>query len=189
VTAGNLQNPSDHYLLMDERVIPKRATGPAGAGGEMEDATLVRLARDGAREAFDTLLERHWDLLIALCRRTLGDDDLAHDAAQEATLQALLGLDRLRLAASFGPWLAGIGLNICRDWLRYRAGDAWSWEALRGGAVLREPVDWQPGPDARAEAADLLGAGAASGGRASPGTARGRAALLPGRPDVRRDGR
>jgi DNA-directed RNA polymerase specialized sigma24 family protein len=32
---------------------------------------------------------------LALCRRALGDPALAEDAVQEASLQALLNLDRL----------------------------------------------------------------------------------------------
>jgi len=139
----------------ERRVTGGRATGPGTEGGEQEDAALVRLAREGDRAAFATLLSRHWELLLALCRRTLGDPELAHDAAQEAALQALLGLDRLRQAASFGPWLGGIGLNVCRSWLRYRPRDTWSWEALQGGRLALELPDDRPDPGALAEAADL----------------------------------
>jgi len=119
------------------------------------DAALVQQARAGDRTACSILFERHWDLLLSLCVRTLGDADLAHDAAQEATVQALLSLDRLRRPESFGPWLAGIGLNVCRSWLRYRPRDAWSWEAIQGGSLANEPVDWRPDPAELAEAADL----------------------------------
>jgi RNA polymerase sigma-70 factor (ECF subfamily) len=120
------------------------------------DAVLVRRARAGDKEAFATLLGRHRPLLLALCRRICGDPALAEDAAQEATLQALLGLDHLRHAEQFGPWLGGIGLNICRRWLRDRSYEAWSWEALYGGRQVQEPVDWSAGPEDVAEAADLV---------------------------------
>jgi RNA polymerase sigma factor (sigma-70 family) len=133
----------------------ERVTRPGLTGGEHEDAALVRLARDGDRAAFATLFSRHWELLLALCQRTLGDADLARDAAQEAALQAMLGLDRLRRPVSFGPWLGGIGLNVCRSWLRYRPQGAWSWEALQGGRLALELPDQRPDPQALAEAADL----------------------------------
>jgi RNA polymerase sigma factor (sigma-70 family) len=120
------------------------------------DAVLVRLARAGDKEAFTTLLGRHRPLLLALCRRMCSDPVLAEDAAQEAMLQALLGLDHLRHAEQFGPWLGGIGLNICRRWLRDRSYEAWSWEALYGGRRVQEPVDWSAGPEDVAEAADLV---------------------------------
>jgi RNA polymerase sigma factor (sigma-70 family) len=119
------------------------------------DAALVQRARAGDRGACSILFERHWDLLLSLCIRALGDADLARDAAQEATIQALLSLDRLRRSESFGSWLGGIGLNVCRSWLRYRPRDAWSWEAIQGGRLADEPLDWRPDPAELAEAADL----------------------------------
>src|SRR5919201_833367 len=97
-----------------------------------DDATLVHAAREGNREAFALLLDRHRPLLLALCRRMMGNADLAQDVAQEAALQAFLSLDRLRRAEQFGSWLSGIGLNICRHWLRRRSRDDTSWEDLCG---------------------------------------------------------
>src|SRR5215217_2042438 len=118
------------------------------------DAALVEAALGGDKDAFAALLIRHRPLLIALCLRTTGDPHLAEDATQEAALQALLGLDRLRHRDRFGPWLAGIGLNVCRRWLRQRMRDAWSWEAVVGGALLPEPIDPAPGPEEEETAAD-----------------------------------
>jgi RNA polymerase sigma-70 factor (ECF subfamily) len=119
------------------------------------DVTLVDRARSGDRGAFALLLDRHRPVLLALCRRALGDALLAEDAAQEASLQAFLSLDRLERDARFGPWLHGIGLNICRRLLRLRSRDLWSWEALLGGGYGDEPADRGPGPAEIVEEADL----------------------------------
>lgn len=119
------------------------------------DSALVEAARDGDRAAFAALLARHQPLLLAMCRRGLGDDDRAEDAAQEAVLQALLSLDRLRQPEQSGSWLVGIGLNVCRRWQRGQGREAWSWEAMLGGGRLPEPVDATPGPADLAEAAEL----------------------------------
>ncbi len=97
------------------------------------DSSLVLASLSGDKEAFVLLLERHRALLFALSRRMLGDFGLAEEAVQEASLQAMLNLDRLRKPDRFGAWLAGIGLNICRRWLEERARDCWSWEAIAGG--------------------------------------------------------
>lgn len=94
------------------------------------DEVLVQAARGGDMVAFALLLVRHRPVLLALCRRTLSDPILAEDAVQEASLQALLTIDRLHQADRFGSWLAGIGLNVCRMWLRARTRDCWSWDAL-----------------------------------------------------------
>src|SRR5215213_6662214 len=119
------------------------------------DASLVWAARGGDRAAFGVLLARHRPLLRAMCRRALGDDDRAEDAAQEAVLQALLSLDRLRQPERFGSWLVGIGLNVCRRWHRDQGQHTWSWEAMLGGRRLPEPIDTTPGPVDLTEAAEL----------------------------------
>lgn len=110
------------------------------------DAQLVLAARAGDKGAFAHLLTRHRALLVAVCRRALADPVSAEDIVQEASLQALLGLGRLRHPTQFGPWLAGIGLNLCRDWRRRRVREGRSWAALWD----REP----PGEYAAVGAAD-----------------------------------
>jgi len=103
-----------------------------------DDVSLVLSARGGDADAFAMLLARHRPTLLALCQRTLGDSVLAEDAAQEASLKALLNLDRLDQADRFGPWLVGIGLNVCRMWTRARGHDNWSWDALSKAAESYE---------------------------------------------------
>ena len=123
---------------------------------ETDESALVLAARAGDKTAFTALLARHRPLLLRLCERALGDPFAAEDAAQEASLQALLSLDRLRCTEQFGAWLAGIGLNICRRWLRAHAHEAWSWDALVGGQRRPEPLTWQDDPVAHVEAADVV---------------------------------
>src|SRR6266545_6636693 len=100
------------------------------------DKELVDAARAGDRAAVSLLVERHRPLLLAVCRRMTCDPQAAEDAAQEAVLQALLHLDRLRRPERFGQWLVGIGLNVCRHWLRERGRGPESWEVLVGGGWL-----------------------------------------------------
>jgi RNA polymerase sigma factor (sigma-70 family) len=111
------------------------------------DATLVAAARDGDRRAFAALVERHYALLLATCRRAAGDPEVAGDAAQEAVVTALLGLERLRHDERFAAWLIGIGLNLCRRALQDRA----RWARLDGA----EPAAGGPGPQEAAEAAAI----------------------------------
>lgn len=119
------------------------------------ECPLASAALAGDRAAFGVLVSQHRPLVLALCQRMLGDRDAAEDAVQDAILQALIHLSGLRSPAQFGPWLAGIGLNICRRRLRQRTRDAWSYEAALGGRWVSEPLDWRDGPEELAEAADL----------------------------------
>jgi len=110
-------------------------------GYELQDRELVQLARGGERAAFATLIDRHYPALRSTCRRALGDGDLAGDAAQQATLTAMLGLGRLRDDERFGSWLIGIGLNVCRSMLRSRARQARGAEPPSdGGSAAADPV-------------------------------------------------
>lgn len=123
-----------------------------------DDAELVMAARHGDREALSLLISRHRPHLLASCRRALGDAGLAEDAAQEACLQAYLGLERLRDPARFGSWLIGTGLNCCHRLRRQRVHEAWSWDALQGGVLHPEVADPGAEPADLAAAADLQAA-------------------------------
>lgn len=103
------------------------------------DQNLVRAARRGDEVAFAELVERHYTVLVASCRRMLGDAEVARDAAQEAVLRAWLGLDRLRDDTRFGAWLVGIGLNVCRTLVGARGGQVGSLEALGDERRVGEP--------------------------------------------------
>jgi uncharacterized protein len=72
----------------------------------------------------------------------------------------MLNLDRLRDPGRFGPWLGGIGLNLCRRHLRERSQPLradWSEDVLSGGRWAAEPVATGPDPQELAEEADLAG--------------------------------
>lgn len=113
---------------------------------EPDDETAVRLALAGERRMFVLLLERHQGSVLGLCRRLLGSEADAQDAAQEAALQAFLGLRRLRDPARFGAWLHSIAANLARSALRRRR--SLSLEAWRGGArTERSLVDASPTPE------------------------------------------
>jgi RNA polymerase sigma factor (sigma-70 family) len=115
------------------------------------DARLVEAALGGDKDAFATLVTRHWAMAVALAARVLGRPDLAADAAQEAAVAALVGLDRLRAPDRFGAWFCGITLNVARGWARQLRTE-------RPAVVPGQAPDracQEPGPDERAELAEL----------------------------------
>lgn len=109
------------------------------------DAELVSAARAGDMEAFACLAGRHRGMVVAMARRLLGTDDPVADVTQEATVAALVSLDRLRSPGQFGAWYAGIALNVARRLLR----------GAPAGPLPEEYPDDAPGPAEQAEAADV----------------------------------
>ncbi len=103
--------PGDYQVVTRRR--PERSS-PVLAVGDPDDRSLVERARQGDRDAFQTLFERHRTMLTALVGRACGSSGLVEDIVQETALSALIGIARLERADRFGAWLAGIGLNICR---------------------------------------------------------------------------
>jgi uncharacterized protein len=108
----------------------------------LSDADLVEATRLGNRQACGALLERHRALALSICRRVLADPDLIDDALQEAALQALLGLERLRAPDRFGAWFGGITLHVCHRLLRQQRSNGWlSLDDLAGGRAIPDELD------------------------------------------------
>lgn len=110
------------------------------------DAELVALARQGDKQAFETLIERHRPMAFRVALKWMGEAELAQDIAQEALLHVYLSLDKLQKPDRFASWLYGIVLNLCRSYYRESKMDFLSWEAMTGGASLETPeqmLEWR----------------------------------------------
>lgn len=81
---------------------------------------MLDAARAGDSTALETLLVGHYDRVHALCRRMLGNEADAVDAAQDALLSAVRSITRFDGRSSFGTWLYRIATNACLDELRRR---------------------------------------------------------------------
>jgi RNA polymerase sigma-70 factor (ECF subfamily) len=82
----------------------------------LSDPVLVAQVLAGDRTALEPLLRRYYPSLVQLCMRLLDSPFEAQDVAQEAVLQAVLGLARLCEPARFGAWLHAIAANLaCKD--------------------------------------------------------------------------
>lgn len=84
---------------------------------DAEHEEQVRRAQQGELEVFCRLMEAYQVSVFNLCRRMLGDDLEAEDAAQESFLRALKRYDPAR---PFGTWLLAIASHYCIDLLRHR---------------------------------------------------------------------
>lgn len=87
---------------------------------DVADVELARRAGDGDRRALETLLERHFDRVHAVCRRVAGNRDDAQDATQEALVAVARRIGTYDGRAAFTTWLHRVAVNAALDELRRR---------------------------------------------------------------------
>lgn len=85
------------------------------APGEHNDAALVAESLDGDREAFGRLYDGYARLVRAIVYDAFRDYAIAQDLTQEVFLRAYRKLGSLRRPEQFGPWVAGIARQVCRE--------------------------------------------------------------------------
>ncbi|HEY8044026.1 MAG TPA: RNA polymerase sigma factor SigM [Streptosporangiaceae bacterium] len=175
---------------------------------ESSDTGLLRRHVQGDTEAFGLLFLRHRERLWAVALRTLGDQEEAADALQDAMISAFRRAADFRGDSAVTTWLHRIVVNACLDRIRRRAArpaasgmDEQTLDVLAQGSALADPgIDKDTAldvlaalrtlaPEQRAALVlvDMLGYPVADTAEIlgiSPGTvksrcARGRARLLP----------
>jgi RNA polymerase sigma factor (sigma-70 family) len=82
------------------------------------DERLVTAACTGNERAFEVLVKRHHQQLLAYARRLTGTDPRAEDALQQALLQAWVALRGDAHPEQFKPWLFRIVHNVVVSGLR-----------------------------------------------------------------------
>jgi RNA polymerase sigma-70 factor, ECF subfamily len=139
-------------------------TFPFQKAGEKktDDRELVRLAQNGAEAAFEELVRRHQQRVLALVAGILHRPDDVEDIAQQVFLKAYLGIKKFDQRAAFSTWLYKIAVNECWDYLRKRKVRPLTYEAdlseeqvsrLDGIVSSSRPPE---GPSARAETREIL---------------------------------
>lgn len=109
--------------------------GADAAGAEARsDDELMLLARGGKEEAFDQLVRRHQQRVLAVAVKSLGDPSLARDVAQDAFLELYRYRQRYRPQGRFTAFLYRLVVNRCRMSARAHAA-----ELRRREAWQREP--------------------------------------------------
>jgi RNA polymerase sigma factor (sigma-70 family) len=88
-------------------------------GGDT-DAGLVAAAIAGNRDAFASLLRKHYDRIHGLAWQLTGSRSDADDIAQDVCCTLVEKIGSFRGEAKFTTWLCGITFNACRDLRRRR---------------------------------------------------------------------
>ena len=91
--------------------------------GSADDRSLVDAFRQGRRDAFDILVERHRRNVYQLCYRFAGNHDDAADMAQDVFIRAFKGLRTFKGESSVSTWLYRVGVNACLNRLSVKKPD------------------------------------------------------------------
>jgi RNA polymerase sigma factor (sigma-70 family) len=86
-----------------------------------QDAKIVEACLAGDARAYAGLVRLHGRRVYALCLAMTGNAADAEDMAQEALMRGFTELDSLRDRDRFGPWIAAIAGNMCRNFIKKRA--------------------------------------------------------------------
>jgi RNA polymerase sigma-70 factor (ECF subfamily) len=115
-----------------------------------DDASAVRAALEGDREAFGALVERYQEVAFRAAYLVTRDAGLAEDVAQEAFVRAYGHLDGFRVEQPFRPWLLRIVTNLALNEVRARGRRQSLWQRVTRS---RAPAV-EPGPERAAEASE-----------------------------------
>ncbi len=85
----------------------------------MDEQGLIKQAKDGDVNAYNTLVLHYQNTVYNVAYRILGDPASAADASQDAFISAYKALGRFR-GGSFKSWMMRIVTNACYDELRRR---------------------------------------------------------------------
>jgi RNA polymerase sigma-70 factor (ECF subfamily) len=87
------------------------------------DERLIAAALNGDASSFGAIVERYWNMAVALAMTRISNPIDAEDAAQESFIKAYSQLHTLRDPSRFAGWLSRIIAQQCANLLRKRARD------------------------------------------------------------------
>lgn len=116
----------------------------------VSDQDLALAAAGGDGQAFEALLDRHYDRLFAFCFRMTGKREEAEDLTQDICAALPAKLASFRGDAKVTTWLYRVAMNAAHDRRRrqatyMKASDGWGdWEVNRTAvnAEAAEQINW-----------------------------------------------
>jgi RNA polymerase sigma-70 factor (ECF subfamily) len=97
-------------------------TSYATCAGKDSDGVLVAAARSGDDQAFEELVFRHKQKILAMAERITNNREDAEDVVQESFHKAFLHLDAFQEKSRFSTWLTRIAMNEAFMLLRRKRG-------------------------------------------------------------------
>lgn len=116
------------------------------------DELAISRAKQGDRDAFQSLVERHGYAVFRLAWRMTGNSMDAEDMVQETFLRAWKQISKFDGRAAFGTWLHRICANCTLDHMRAR-----KTKAEAAGDPTVNLVDGGPSPERLTRSAEITG--------------------------------
>ena len=84
----------------------------------MDEETLIAAAQRGDADAFEQLLDRHYDTIYRFALKWCGSTVDAEDIAQLACIKLARSLAQFQFNSAFTTWLYRLVINCAKDWQR-----------------------------------------------------------------------
>src|SRR5258708_3191102 len=97
-------------------------TSSTSSANKHSDEGLVAAAKRGDTQAFEELVLRHRQKVVAVAQRITNNREDAEDVAQESFHKAFLHLEAFQEKSRFSTWLTRIALHEALSLLRPRRG-------------------------------------------------------------------
>lgn len=111
---------------------------------ELDDLELARYCRAGDRQAMGELYTRYAAMIYTLCRRYVGDGDVARDLMHESFLAAFDKMESYSGKGALYGWIARIAVNKAINYLkraRWRMISLGEWAVNEVAEPAREDVN------------------------------------------------
>ncbi|MCK5888326.1 MAG: RNA polymerase sigma factor [Methylococcales bacterium] len=83
-----------------------------------EDNALAKVAASGDRNAFETLVSKHYETIYRIAYKWCGKQADAEDITQNACIKLARSIGSFRGDAAFTSWLYRLVINVAKDWQR-----------------------------------------------------------------------
>ena len=125
------------------------ATGGISVAFLSDDELIARFVANRDEEAFAELVCRHGPMVLAVCRRVIGDAHLAEDALQAVFLVLARRASDVKPGGAVRGWLHGVAVRTAKEARKIAA-------RARGREFLVSNVPDRPAPVERSPDADAL---------------------------------
>ncbi len=81
-----------------------------------EESACIKQAQQGNEEAFDRLLDAHYDRIFRFAYKWSGSTEDAEDITQQSCIKLAKSIAQFRFDSAFSSWLYRLVINCAKDW-------------------------------------------------------------------------